>query len=146
MKLYTFILFFILIFLNSKSYLQEIDTVKTGQSNTQDTISAQTKVVTVAVKDLICRKWTLKESLKNNKRDDFDKTIIEFFPDGKYNYIEEDDSENGVWELKGDTEIIFDKGTKDEETWAIKKIEPEVLVLNFKDEGNYYEYRFIPFR
>jgi hypothetical protein len=136
----------ILLGLNFKIYSQEIDTIKSDRSLPKDTVVAETKVVTITVKDLLCKKWLLKESLKNNRNDDFDKIIIEFLSNGKYNYTEDEDSDNGVWEMSGEKGIVFDKGTKDEELWEIKKIEPEILIVIYKDEGNYYEYQFIPLR
>ena len=114
--------------------------VNYAKSNTTDS-------TTPGAKDILCKKWELKELKENGKTQDLPDFQIFFSEDGTYSLIEEDDTDNGVWAFSEDnSKVIFDKDTPDQDEWTIVTLEKEKLNFKLTEEGKKYEYIFIPYK
>jgi len=107
----------------------------------------QTKVFPVPVlnetNSFIINKWEINEYKENGKVQELPNYEIEFFEDGTYSAFEEEDIDNGTWNLgEGNAKLIFDDNTPNREEWNIIIFEPKKIVFKFSDEGKTYEYTF----
>jgi hypothetical protein len=93
----------------------------------------------------ILNKWEISEYRENGKLQELPNYEIEFFEDGTYAAIEEEEFDNGVWNLGGNnTQLIFDDNSPNREVWNIVSMDAKKIVVKFTDEGKTYEYTFIP--
>jgi len=91
----------------------------------------------------IINKWEINEYKENGKVQELPNYEIEFFEDGTYSAFEEEDIDNGTWNLgEGNAKLIFDDNTPNREEWNIIIFEPKKIVFKFSDEGKTYEYTF----
>lgn len=96
-------------------------------------------------KTFIINKWDLSEYKENGKVQELPNYEIEFFDDGTYTAIEEEEFDNGKWNLSEDNSlIIFDINTINQEEWIIESIDATRIVVKLSDGGRTYEYTFIP--
>ncbi|MDD5362322.1 MAG: hypothetical protein PHN88_09330 [Ignavibacteria bacterium] len=117
-----------------------------GHAHSQD--SAETKP---SVKEILCTKWMLSEYTENGVKTDSPVIYIMFKNSGQYIYKEESDFTNensdtdiGVWILTDKNEIVFDKGTDDEEIWNIVSIDASKLVVKYTEDNTIVQGVFIP--
>ncbi len=91
--------------------------------------------------------WTITEFIENGKKygeKEMTEVVVDFREDGSYIYWEENDSEEGVWEMTEDKgKIIFDKGTEREFVWDVITFEPNKLEVKFTVEKSKYHFTFI---
>lgn len=93
----------------------------------------------------IINKWEITEYKENGKIQELPNYEIEFFPDGTYSAIEEEEFDNGVWSLgENNGKLIFDENSINREEWSIVSMDAKKIVVKFTDEGKTYEYTFIP--
>ena len=92
--------------------------------------------------------WTINEFIENGKKyaeSDMVEVIVDFREDGTYIYWEENDSEDGVWEITSDRkQIVFDKGTDRELVWDILSIDETRLEVKFTSGKSKYKFTFVP--
>jgi hypothetical protein len=93
----------------------------------------------------IINKWEITEYKENGKVQELPNYEIEFFEDGTYAAIEEEEFDNGVWNIgENNGKLIFDENSVNREEWNIVSMEAKKIVVKFTDEGKTYEYTFIP--
>jgi len=93
----------------------------------------------------IINKWEISEYKENGKVQDLPNYEIEFFEDGSYQAVEEEDFDNGAWNLgENNSQIIFDDNSPNREVWNIVSFDAKKIVVKFTSEGSTYEYTFIP--
>ena len=93
----------------------------------------------------IINKWEITEYKENGKVQELPNYEIEFFSDGTYAAIEEEEFDNGVWSLgENNGKLIFDENSINREEWSIVSMDAKKIVVKFTDEGKTYEYTFIP--
>jgi hypothetical protein len=93
----------------------------------------------------IINKWEISEYKENGKVQELPNYEIEFFEDGTYAAIEEEEFDNGAWNIgDNNSKIIFDDNTPNREEWNIVSMDAKKIVVRFTDEGKTYEYTFIP--
>lgn len=92
--------------------------------------------------------WTIAEFIENGKKyaeSDMVEVIVDFREDGTYIYWEENDSEDGVWEMTADKkQIVFDKGTDRELIWDVVSIDETRLEVKFTSGKSKYKFTFVP--
>lgn len=92
--------------------------------------------------------WTITEFIENGKKyaeSDMVEVIVDFREDGTYIYWEENDSEDGVWEMTADKkQIVFDKGTDRELIWDVVSIDETRLEVKFTSGKSKYKFTFVP--
>ena len=90
--------------------------------------------------------WTISEFIENGKKygeKEMVEVIVDLRGDGTYVYWEENDSEDGLWEMTEDgSKIIFDKGTAREFVWDVVSFEPNRLEVKFTVEKSRYHFTF----
>lgn len=95
---------------------------------------------------MLCARWDLSEYRENGKVQELPNFEIEFFTNGKYNMLEEQDYIEGMWQLSEDnSKIIFDEGTEYSEEWTIVNTDAKAFKVKFSAEGKKYEYTFVPY-
>lgn len=95
--------------------------------------------------EFIINKWEITEYKENGKVQELPNYEIEFFSDGTYSAIEEEEFDNGVWSLgENNGKLIFDENSINREEWSIVSMDAKNIVVKFTDEGKTYEYTFIP--
>jgi hypothetical protein len=138
--------FAILIFSGSKIYAQEDSTRMVVDSTLTDEeikTSEITKPVLNETNSFIINKWEINEYKENGKVQELPNYEIEFFEDGTYSAIEEEDFDTGTWILgEGNSKLIFDDNTPNREEWNIISFDSKKIVFKFSDEGKTYEYTF----
>lgn len=93
----------------------------------------------------IINKWEITEYKENGKVQELPNYEIEFFADGTYSAIEEEEFDNGVWSIgENNGKLIFDENSVNKEEWNIVSLDAKKIVVKFTDEGKTYEYTFIP--
>ena len=93
----------------------------------------------------IINKWEISEYKENGKVQDLPNYEIEFFEDGSYQAIEEEDFDNGAWNIgENNSAIIFDDNSPNSEVWNIVSFDAKKIVVKFTSGGSTYEYTFIP--
>jgi hypothetical protein len=93
----------------------------------------------------IINKWEISEYKENGKVQELPNYEIEFFNDGTYSAIEEEEFDNGAWNLgANNSKLIFDDNSPNREEWNIVSMDAKKIVVKFTDEGISYEYTFIP--
>lgn len=107
----------------------------------------QTKVFPVPIlnesNSFILNKWEINEYKENGKVQELPNYEIEFFEDGTYTAIEEEEFDNGTWNLSPEnSKLIFDDNTPNREEWNIISFDANKIVFRFTDEGKTYEYTF----
>lgn len=92
--------------------------------------------------------WTIEEFIENGKKyadEDMVEVVVDFKEDGTYIYWEENEADNGKWEISEDnTKIVFDKGTADELIWDIVSFDPSKLIVKFSVDKSKYKFTFSP--
>jgi hypothetical protein len=93
----------------------------------------------------IINKWEISEYKENGKVQELPNYEIEFFEDGSYAAIEEEEFDKGTWILgESNSKLIFDDNSPNREEWNIVSMDAKKIVVKFTDEGKTYEYTFIP--
>ena len=145
------ILFFILLavsFCGNKIYAQEDSTRMVVDSTiTDEEIKSNDipKPVLNEANSFIINRWELSEYRENGKIQELPDYVIEFFDDGTYSAIEEEEYDNGIWNLgENNSKIIFDDNSPNREEWNITGMDAKKIVFRFADGGKTYEYIFIP--
>lgn len=96
----------------------------------------------------ILKVWTIEEFIENGKKfsdEDMVEVVVDFKEDGSYIYWEENEADNGRWEMSADnTKIVFDKGTADELVWDIVSFDATKLVVKFSVDKSKYKFTFSP--
>ena len=119
--------------------------VDSTMSNEETTTVDIPKPVLNETNNFIINKWEISEYKENGKVDELPNYEIEFFEDGTYSAIEEEDFDNGTWNIgANNSSIIFDELSTFSEVWNIVTLEPKKIVVRFSSEGKTYEYTFIP--
>jgi len=112
--------------------------LQTGLVYSQDSLESKPPA-----KEIICRKWALSEYRENGETAKSPAIYLIFKNDGSYKYKEKEDFsgkdsdsdvDEGVWIITEKNEIIFDKGTDDEEIWTIILLEAQKLVVKYKEK------------
>jgi len=104
------------------------------------------EIVLSETASMLCARWDLSEYRENGKVQELPNYEIEFFPDGKYNAMEESDYDEGWWIMSEDnSKIIFDEGTQYQEEWTIVNADTKTFKIRFTSEGQKYEYTFVPY-
>ncbi|MDD5363251.1 MAG: hypothetical protein PHN88_14075 [Ignavibacteria bacterium] len=92
--------------------------------------------------------WGIDEFVENGKKfedENMLEIVVDFKPDGKYSYWEENDLIDGWWELSEDgNTIYFDKDTDDEMVWEVVNLDASRLEVKCSYEGRKYRYVFKP--
>lgn len=92
--------------------------------------SYKQKQDTAETKNLLIKKWMLEQIIINGKKEEPSDFEIEFSPDGTYYLIENDEPEEGIWELDDETMvIIFNGGTDEEFIWQIVTLDDKKVVV-----------------
>lgn len=135
--------------LSGKSlYAQEDSTRMVVDSTLNDEETKPTgipKPVLNETNSFIINKWEITEYKENGKVQELPNYEIEFFEDGTYAAIEEEEFDNGVWNIgENNGKLIFDENSVNREEWNIVSMEAKKIVVKFTDEGKTYEYTFIP--
>lgn len=95
---------------------------------------------------ILCARWDLSEYKENGRTDELPNFELEFFPDGTYNMLEEQDYMEGTWIMSEDnSKIIFDEGTEYSDEWTIVNVDAKMFKVKFTSEGKRYEYTFVPY-
>lgn len=85
---------------------------------------------TVSVRNLLVRKWMIDQIIINGKKEEPSDFEIEFSVDGTYYLVEDDEPEEGNWELDEDVmAIIFNRGAEDEFVWQIVTLNEKKLLV-----------------
>jgi hypothetical protein len=85
---------------------------------------------TLSLQSLLVRKWMIDQITINGKKEEPSDFEIEFSIDGTYYLIEDDESEEGTWELDESTmTIVFNSGTEDEFVWQIITLDEKKLLV-----------------
>lgn len=93
----------------------------------------------------IINKWEMSEYKENGKVQELPNYEIEFFEDGTYSAVEEDDFDEGMWNIdEGNTKFIFDDSSPYREEWNILSMDAKKIIFKFTDGGKTYEYTFVP--
>jgi hypothetical protein len=143
------LIFFIVIFLAcSFSVFAQTDSTAIQMDSTTgnpEQVITSTKSVLTGNGIFIINRWEISEYKENGKIQELPNYEIEFFDDGTYTAIEEEEFDNGKWSLSEDNSlIIFDINTISQEEWIIESIDSVKIVVKLSDEGNMYEYTFVP--
>lgn len=92
--------------------------------------SYKQKQDTAETKSLLIKKWMLEQIIINGKKEEPSDFEIEFSPDGTYYLIENDEPEEGIWELDDEAmAIIFNGGTDEEFIWQIVTLDEKKVVV-----------------
>ncbi|MGB9697164.1 MAG: lipocalin family protein [Ignavibacteria bacterium] len=85
---------------------------------------------TADTKSPLIRKWMIDQIIINGRKEDPSDFEIEFSSDGTYYLIEDDEPEEGTWELDEESmTIIFNQGTDEEFSWEILTLDKTKLVV-----------------
>jgi hypothetical protein len=81
-------------------------------------------------KNPLIKKWMIEQIIVNGKKEEPSDFEIEFSSDGTYYLIEDDEPEEGTWELDDEVmSIIFNRGTDEEFVWEIVTLEEKKLLV-----------------
>jgi hypothetical protein len=137
----------IFVFCNSSVYSQ----TDTSKVSADTTVADETPFIEIPkpvlneTNSFIINKWEISEYKENGKVQELPNYEIEFFEDGSYAAIEEEEFDNGAWNLgENNSKIIFDENSPSREEWNIVSMDAKKIVVRFTDEGKTYEYTFIP--
>jgi hypothetical protein len=150
----TLISFFVISIFSCSFIYAQADTTATKVDTVTTTMEAAPILVVKEVKEInlsetakmLCARWDLSEYRENGKVQELPNYELEFFSDGKYNALEEQDYDEGYWTMSDDnSKIIFDEGTEYREEWTVVSVDAMMFKVRFTSEGKKYEYTFVPY-